>query len=181
MRIASRMLAGLALCIYAEALMLKLPSQRRLLTRTRSSSTEDEIADLEKRLADLKRVATEAEPVESAVDVLEVEPSYTASPTTEQPAAKINFDPSTLSARQKVANIKNMPASSGLVTESWKESDSEGGDNGVLPIIGGILAVLILAVFSQIPIGNDISVGLPANEMRRASPEEIKARFEGVQ
>jgi rhodanese-related sulfurtransferase len=112
------------------------------------------------------------------------------SPSTVQDfqAADEGFDMSTLSTRQKVANIKGVPATSELVSEAWKESPSAdvdgdsagGGGVGLFQIIGGAVAVILISAFSQVPAGTDVSLGLPASEIRAESPADIKARFEAA-
>ena len=43
-----------------------------------------------------------------------------------------------------------------MLSESWRETEAERGDGGVLaPLFGGILAVLAISAFSQVPIGQE--------------------------
>eukprot|EP00614_Pseudopedinella_elastica_P013170 CAMPEP_0172615678 /NCGR_PEP_ID=MMETSP1068-20121228/61811_1 /TAXON_ID=35684 /ORGANISM="Pseudopedinella elastica, Strain CCMP716" /LENGTH=145 /DNA_ID=CAMNT_0013420895 /DNA_START=81 /DNA_END=518 /DNA_ORIENTATION=- len=141
-----------------------------------SEPTDDEILELEERLAKLKRERELVESVKAseAMDSAAVQAPEPVSPV----AAK--FDQGTLSVRNKVANIKSAPPKE-FVTEAWKEEEASGGS--LVSVIGGVLLAVVLVVFAQIPVGNDVSVGIPANdgrEQRLLTPEEIKAKYEAA-
>ena len=137
------------------------------------SSTDDEIAALEEKLAELKRTAeadaeAEAEKPEAGEVVAAAEP----------PPAPRGFEVGTLSNRGKVANMREAPPSE-FVSEAWKDVEPEEGA-GLLPVIlGAFLAVGFLAA-SQVPVGNEVPVGIPANDGSAGkvmTPEEIRARY----
>tara|TARA_B100000524_G_scaffold242976_1_gene130095 strand:- start:582 stop:1241 length:660 start_codon:yes stop_codon:yes gene_type:complete len=127
----------------------------------------DEIAELEARLAELKAAESSESLVEAASD-----PSSIANAAS-QPKG---FDGTTLSYRGKVANVKG-PAPSELLSESWKEDEgsSEGGGS-LVPVLGTLVALVALVAFSQVPIGTVETF----NDGRSASvesPAEIRARY----
>ncbi len=90
-----------------------------------ASSKEEEIAQLEAKLRQL-RETEEQEKVASSAPV-------TAPNRLEEPFAE-------------------------MLSESWREADpmQNGAVGGFLPtLVGGVLAIVLLAVFSQVPIGQE--------------------------
>ena len=144
----------------------------RTLLATEAADSNEEIAELEARLAALKQAeaakAAEAEEAEArawvdAAKSRDVEPSG--------PGAE-SFDASTMSVRKKVANIDGPPPDE-LLSESWKEAEDAGFDVG--PVLKGAAAAAVLFAFSLVPAGNNIDLQpTPTIE----SPAEIKARYE---
>jgi len=150
----------------------------------------DEIAELEKLLTELKRAEAEKQAVEEAARLKEAA-------AREQDAAvslvsEPEFDLTTMSSRRKVATVKAAPPAE-FLSESWKESESgdesgvgiTSGDGGGLPIAqigGGLLALVLLFVFAQVPIGQTEldKVTYGGAPTRLESTDEIRARYEFV-
>lgn len=148
---------------------------------------EDEIAELETKLAALKAaekekadadaaLASAAEVAARAAEAPPARPSGT-SPSELEPEG---FDVSTLSARKKVATIKERPPEE-LLSEAWKEADDSDGEGagGLVPVVGGVIFALLLVVLAQVP--SDGSGGqvapppLPTASQIRAQYEEAGA------
>ena len=120
------------LALETAAFALSWPHRRRGAFRL-ASSKEDEIAQLEEKLRQLREAETQ-KPV-------------LATPSN----ANIN-----------TPNRPDEPFVE-MLTESWKEADAvegskDGASNGVgflLPLVGGILATIVLLSFSQVPVGQE--------------------------
>jgi len=116
-----------------------------------STSSSDEIAELEARLAELKRKEELKQIDVSAGDGTVAE----AVGISEEPAE--GFDLATLSSRKKVAAVKTA-APAELLSEAWKEEemDAAGEGTNVVQIVGGLALAIGLVAFSQVPIGQNI-------------------------
>jgi hypothetical protein len=96
-----------------------------------AANKDDEIAELEKKLQQLKEAAVEEEKVAAAVLGDDEEIPVNAPNQLEEPMLE-------------------------MLSESWKETDpSQSSEDGgvLLPIIGAVLAVVFLVGFSQVPVG----------------------------
>jgi len=147
-------------------------------TSPRCAGSEDEIAVLREKLA---RLEAEAVAEEKAVAEEEV-----PSPT-EPPLAGVEvqegFDLATFSSRKKVAAIKDA-APIELLSESWKEEEQPegGGALGLPQLAGGLVLLVALIFFAQVPIGADTvdSVTYGGKQTRVETPAEIRARYERI-
>ena len=142
------------------------------------SSTEDEIAQLEKRLAELKEAEVEGVKAEEAA-------AFADRALVDLGDDSGGFDFTTLSSRKKVTATKG-PAPEELLSESWKEADAtQVGEEGGLPIVqvaGGLLLAVALVAFSQVPVGSNnmdpATYGGVQGKVESAA--QIKARYEAL-
>merc|ERR1712046_402791 len=76
--------------------------------------------------------------------------------TTDGPTVEVadGFDFTTFSSRKKVAAVQG-PTPEELLSEAWKEEETEPGGASVVQIIIGVLVAVGLAAFSQVPVGQD--------------------------
>ena len=176
----------LALLCGSHAMRLSFTNQRSLpsLSSTSvaargprmASDGEDEIAALEARLAELKRTEEskqyEAEAAEAAEAAGNVE-------LTELDEG--GFDFATLSSRRKVAAIKTDVAPAELLSEAWKESTEDGEQSlDIGSIVKGLIVVVALAAFSQVPIGQDVDPATYGGVTPQPpSASEIRSLYEG--
>ena len=170
-----------AVAFLAPSAIINGHSLRRgaLRTSLRMAEDDDDIAALEAKLASLKRVKAEEAAAEAAV----ASAAEMAANAEAMEEVSDGFDFATLSSRKKVATIKTA-APSELLSEAWKEDDSDSDGEGlpIVQIVGaGILAVALIA-FSQIPVGssNVDPVTYGGRDARLETPAEIKARYEKV-
>jgi len=148
----------------------------------RMAGGEDEIAELEAKLASLK-AAREAD----AVALKEMEETEAALEAMKQVQVP-DFDFATLSARKKVSGRDDASTTpEGLLSEAWKEGDDEqsGASSGGLPlaqIVGGGILALLIVVFSQVPVGQEglDTVTYGGKDTRLETPDEIRARYERI-
>jgi hypothetical protein len=153
-----------------------LIQRQRLRPLMSGASEQDEIAELESRLANLKK-AQEEELAAAALAEAEASGKRIVEATE-------GFDPTTLSNRKRVATSSG-PAPEELLSEAWKEIEEESRDGeGGLPLasLGGGLALLVgLFVFAQVPIGQELD---PATYNTANVPLEssakIRQRYESV-
>ena len=152
---------------------------------------DDEIAALEKRLSELKRAEAEKQALEEAARLKEA--TAREQDAAEALASEPEFDLTTMSSRRKVANGKAAPPVE-FLSESWKEGEAgdegssvsdTGGVGGGFPIAqvgGGLLALLLLIAFAQVPIGQGEldKVTYGGAPTRLESADEIRARYERV-
>lgn len=151
------------------------------------SMSQDEIAELEAKLAALKEAEKEKAAADAALASAEEVAARAAEATPARPSGTSpteldpeGFDVSTLSARKKVAVIKERPPEE-LLSEAWKEADeSDGsGGGGLAPVVGGVIFAILLVVLAQIP--TDGSAGqvapppLPTASQIRAQYEDVGA------
>ena len=108
------------------------PLLSRLLCRTRdirlASSKEEEIAQLEAKLRQLRETEEEQEKVAVSSSAPANAPNRLEEPLVE------------------------------MLSESWREADpaENGGVGGFLPtLVGGVLAIVVLSLFSQVPVGQE--------------------------
>ena len=134
----------------------------------RMNEDDDEVAALEKRLAELKGKKDAEEAAAEGIKGTPVE-------------LKRGFDPTTLSNRRKVATEQGEVLEE-LLSEAWKDEAAAAGGGG-LPIVqvaGGALLVLALIAFAQVPIGQDdvapVTYGGASTPIE--TPAQIKARYE---
>jgi hypothetical protein len=115
-----------------------------------ASDKEREIAELEKRLEQLKTNQSEPEANMEAGDASSDEKAAELPPPTYEPEDGLDMN----AYRKRVANIKEPPPGE-FLSEAWKESVEDGP--GLLDNIktaGLVLAVLAaLVAFSQVPVG----------------------------
>ena len=123
---------------------------------------EEEIAELEARLAGLKKAKEEEAEAERLASIVPL----TADEVKE-------FDATTFSYRKKVANVKEANIADELLSESWKEEEGAPGIGGfVLPIVG---AAVIFVALALVPSGNnEIYVG--SQPVMLESADSIRAR-----
>lgn len=150
---------------------------------------QDEIAELEARLAALKKKEEEEKAEKAAAEAAMVSAAEVAARAAEAPPARPSgtapselgpegFDLSTLSARKKVAAIKETPPEE-LLSEAWKESEgSQGEGGGIVPIIGGVVAAVALFAFAQVPVGGN--AGLAPSAPPLPTAEQIRAKYAEV-
>jgi hypothetical protein len=151
------------------------------------SMNQDEIAELEAKLAALKAAENEKAAADAALASAEEVAARAAEAPPSRPSGTSpadldpeGFDVSTLSARKKVAVIKERPPEE-LLSEAWKEADdSDGsGGGGLAPVVGGVIFAILLVVLAQVP--TDGSAGqvapppLPTASQIRAQYEEVGA------
>lgn len=172
----SLLLALLALCTHASALVVPLRPSLGRSRPLRMAEGVDEIAELEQRLAELKR--TEAAQAAAAASAAAAEAAV------EAPGG---FDLATMSMRKKVAAVKT-PAPEELLSESWKAGEvddgSEGsGSLGLVQIAGGAALALAVLAFSQVPVGQQNLDPATYGGYERAveTPSQIAARYNGVE
>jgi len=165
----------LAQCSSVQALTFGLTGARPSLHRPKTISSlqmmsgpNEEIAELEARLAELK-AAEAAAPQPEAEEAAEPLANAASQPK--------GFDSTTLSFRSKVANVKG-PAPSELLSESWKEQDepSEGGGS-LVTVLGGLVTLVALIAFSQVPIGTEVETFNDGRSANVESPADIRARY----
>eukprot|EP00320_Phaeocystis_rex_P014676 CAMPEP_0119075298 /NCGR_PEP_ID=MMETSP1178-20130426/79018_1 /TAXON_ID=33656 /ORGANISM="unid sp, Strain CCMP2000" /LENGTH=185 /DNA_ID=CAMNT_0007057511 /DNA_START=18 /DNA_END=575 /DNA_ORIENTATION=+ len=150
----------------------------RLTRRTRISrpgfagprmQNEEEIAELEARLAELKKAKEEEE-----------EAARLAARVPLSAEEVKEFDATTFSYRKKVANVKDANIASELLSESWKEEEEAPSIGGsVLPVVGGVLLFVVLALVPSGAGDNYIQVG--DQNVQYESPEQIRARYAGIE
>ena len=146
---------------------------RHAAVHFRMAETDDEIADLERKLKELKETKQAEEETAELPEVVKVE-------------VKDGFDMTTLSMRKKVAVSGAPEVASELLSESWKEQDAApggGGDGGGLPIAqiaGGLLFAVALFAFAQVPVGQENlpEVTYGGKATRAETADEIRARYE---
>ena len=90
-----------------------------------------------------------------------------------------SFDVRTLSYRDKVARYNRPPEDSGLLSERWKEAETEaaagdgGGGGGPVGGLAKAAGLAALAAFALVPVG-DQTVGIPANDATRVPVTNFK-------
>jgi hypothetical protein len=124
---------GLVLLSRASAFTCPRPAVRFAspFSAALAANKDDEIAELEKKLQQLKEAAVEEEEkVVAAAEAVSEEIPVNAPNQLEEPMLE-------------------------MLSESWKETDpSQSSEGGILlPILGAVLAVVFLVGFSQVPVG----------------------------
>ena len=149
---------------------------------------QDEIAELEARLAALKKKEEEEKAEKAAAEAAMVSAAEVAARAAEAPPARPSgtapselgpegFDLSTLSARKR--SLPSGDASGGALSEAWKESEgSQGEGGGIVPIIGGVVAAVALFAFAQVPVGGN--AGLAPSAPPLPTAEQIRAKYAEV-
>ena len=137
-----------------------------------------EIAALEARLAELKRKEDEAAAIEAEAT------SETGGGYDLDPLAGINdLDP--LASRRE--DLYGVGLNEAMKAKEMAESDEgEGGGGGLVPVVGGIAAIIGLIAFSQVPVGTvSVETYGGAGSLEKASgtyekietPDQIRARY----
>lgn len=108
----------------------------RNIIRINSTNKDDEIAELEAKLRQLKE---EKDTTDSAV-------ATTSSTST---ASEINGD-------TPVATITDDAPLDEMLSEAWKESDSAEKGGSIIPsLIGGLVLLIAFVALSQVPVGQE--------------------------
>lgn len=138
-----------------------------------STNEADEIAALEKRLAELKGNAeaeAEAPPAaDGAADAsVEGESGGSDDDFEEAYRQKLASEGGKLGVTAKNLANRAVAPPVELLSEQWKvgtetSGGGGGGVGGLVPVLGAIALVVALVGFSQVPIGSD-DVGIPRND-----------------
>mmetsp|Transcript_10459 Transcript_10459/g.34540 ORF Transcript_10459/g.34540 Transcript_10459/m.34540 type:complete len:166 (-) Transcript_10459:336-833(-) len=93
----------------------------------------------------------------------------------EQQKQRKQFDVSTLSSRQKIANMRQPPKE--LLSEAWKESEEEAAS--LAPLLAGASAFLVFlfVAFAQVPVGNDVASFTYDKGQKVLSPQDIAKKY----
>ena len=135
------------------------------------AETDAEIAALEAKLAALKETKQAEDEVADMPEAMLGE-------------QEDGFDFSTLSSRKKVA-VTQQAAPSELLSEAWKEDDTDQAGSPIISIVQADVGLLVAAglfAFAQVPVGQSglDSVTYGGKETRLESAAEIRARYESI-
>jgi len=171
-------LVGAEALSVASTRLNRRPASSRTL-RPRMGEGADEIAELEAKLAELKRTEEEKKQAEIAAANLEWQRKRMEALQEGGEDEDGSFDFATLSSRKKVAAVKSQ-APDELLSEAWKEAEEDGeGGIGLVQILGGVVAAVALIAFSQVPIGQNVDeVTYGGVAPQAQSPDEIRKLYE---
>ena len=145
----------------------------RFRARLYSTNEADEIAALEKRLAELKGNAeaeASAPPAADGAADASVEGDSGGSDDDFEEAyrTKLASEGGKLGVTAKNLANRAVAPPVELLSEQWKVGTETGGGGGggvggLVPVLGAIALVVALVGFSQVPIGSD-DIGIPRND-----------------